>query len=341
MCTSLTLTTVDKLTFLARTMDFSFELEAQPVFIPREHLFKSDVNNNTHFSGPFSFIGAGRQLGEYFFADGVNEKGIGICALYFSNHAMYEESPKDDSVNIAPHEFVPWVLANVSSLDDLPNQLKDLTIVSAKNKLLNLVTPLHWIISDQHNQSLIIEITQSGTHLYENKARVMTNSPEYPWHLEHLDHFAYVQTTPRPIMNFDKHRSISDGAGSGLMGIPGDYTSQSRFLRTAYLAQTIDTPLGSDEAVNTLQHILASADIPKGVKQQSNGEPDYTQYKSMMNLSLLDYYFIPYHDTCPVKINLAEAMLKFDKPYVFPIQEKQTIINGIPNNSFSTTPTQS
>lgn len=87
MCTSLTMTTKDNVNLLARTMDFSFELGASPVFIPRGHAFKSDVGADCTYISDYAFVGAGRKLAEYMFAGGVNEKGIGICALYFSGLA--------------------------------------------------------------------------------------------------------------------------------------------------------------------------------------------------------------------------------------------------------------
>ncbi|MDV4148418.1 choloylglycine hydrolase family protein [Enterococcus faecalis] len=327
MCTSLTMTTKDNVNLLARTMDFSFELGGTPVFIPRNHTFKSDVGEGSDYKSSYAFVGAGRKLAEYLFADGVNEKGIGICALYFSGLSQYSDKEDTMKLNIAPHEFVTWVLGSIDSLDSLKTELNNLNIMNVKNSFLNVVTPLHWIVADSSGDSLIIEMTASGTHIYDNEASVFTNNPEYPWHLTNLNHYSFLSNVTSPTMSFGKHVSISDGMGSGAMGLPGDFTSESRFIRAAFLKANIYQPENAVEAINTLAHILNSVDIPKGDKKAKNGDIDYTQYKGFMDLSNKTYTMMPYENTCPVQVKLTDELIKSKSPFVFKMDSNQEIIN--------------
>lgn len=325
MCTSITLTTKNNTSFIARTMDFAFELDAKPIFIPKHYTFSSDLGEAGAFTSQFSFIGSGRHFGEYFFADGINEKGIGACALYFSGYASFNDDIDDKKDNIPPHELISWILGTIDSLETLASNIKQLNIVGVKSKFLDVVVPLHWIVADATGRSVIIEITKDGLAIYDNEARAFTNSPTYPWHLANLDHYAYIQPKPRETMPFHHHTPLPDGAGSGLMGLPGDFTSQSRFVRTAYMAQEIDQPEDANEGISSLLHILASVDIPKGTKQHADGSPDYTQYKAMMDLTHLDYYMTSYNDSCPIKVSLNKQLLNQTKPIAFNINQTQTI----------------
>lgn len=327
MCTALTIKSKDDKFFLARTMDFSFELDAAPVFIPRGYEFKSDAGEDCGYTTKYAFVGAGRKLNEYMLADGVNEKGIGIGELYFEVLAQYSETKDDSKQNIAPHEFVTWVLGTIDSLDTLKEQMANVNVMNVKNSFLNLVTPLHWIVADSEGNSIIIEMTASGTHIYENEASVLTNGPEYPWHLTNLNHYSFLNNKPNPLMNFGKHISVTDGIGSGARGLPGDYTSQSRFTRAAFLITNIYEPTNALDAVNTLAHILNSVDIPKGDKSSNDGTIDYTQYKGFMNLSDKEYSMMPYTNTTVSSVTLTDALLNETKPFVFDINNQQETID--------------
>ncbi|MGY3765153.1 choloylglycine hydrolase family protein [Vagococcus vulneris] len=328
MCTSINLKTKDNINFLARTMDFSFELDANPVYIPKGYQFKSDVKSGTTITSTYSFVGAGRKLKDYVFADGVNEKGIGCCALYFSDLAVYADHDDTAKMNLAPHEVVFWALSSIGSLDELEEKVSQINIVNEASPFLGFVTPLHWIFSDENGRSIILEVMNNSVHFYEDVTNVFTNSPEYTWHLTNLKHFSYLQTTSRPIGNFGAYKPGSDGAGSGLLGMPGDYTSESRFVRSAFMREHIEETTGTEQGLNAIFHILATCDIPKGVKKHDNGALDYTQYKAAMDLTNRDYYMMDYYDSCPAKISLAELDKKNSPdPIEFQLSKRQTVIN--------------
>lgn len=323
MCTSLIYETLDKTQFLARTMDFSFELEANPVYIPKGYVFTSDVGPNVTFEAKYAFIGAGRKLHEYFFADGLNEVGLAICSLYFRDYAVYSEEEVADKVNIAPHELISWVLGNIDSVATMKQRIADINIVAIENSLLQIVVPLHWIISDKTGASIILEITKTGVHIYDNQVRVMANIPEYPWHLANLNHYSFLNNTVKPASHFYKFKPQEGELGNGSMGMPGDYTSESRFIRTVFHAEFTKPVETAEEGVNSLMHILSSVNIPYGVKLKVDNTIDYTQYTSVMDTTHLDYYMATYQDTYPAKVSLNESLLNHNEPIVFEASRKQ------------------
>ena len=317
MCTSLIYQSKDQSNFLSRTMDFAFELDASPVYLPRGYVFKSNVVSNVTYKSKYAFLGAGRKLEDYFFADGLNEKGLSVCALYFSDYAEYNPSQEPGKVNIAPHELVSWLLGNIASIDELKKEASNINVVSAKNNLLDVVVPLHWIVADQTGSSIIIEITKSGMSIYDNKVRVMTNSPDYPWHLANLNHYSFLSNQLKPASHFYKFKPNSGELGNGAFGMPGDYTSESRFIRTVFNAEFTEPGKDKISAINSLFHILSSVSIPKGVKVKEDGTLDYTQYTATMDVTNLDYYMSSYEDTYPLKISLNSNLISQTEPIVF------------------------
>ena len=290
MCTSIFYQTKDKTHFLARTLDFAQELNLKPTVVKKGYHFKSQANQDG-FDTKFSFIGAGANDN---FADGVNENGLAIASLYFNENAAYNDEKIAGQVNLASPEVVPWVLGNIKSVADFKSKVYQINICNIKNKFVNSIMPLHWIIYDRSNEAIVFEMTKTGKHIYENPVGVMTNSPTFDWQLTNLSHYSHLKPTEAKAGKFGDFQIVSDGPGTGAVGLPGDYTSTSRFVRTAFLREYTDQAQNTEEGVNTLIHIINNVDIPKGVKIGENGLADYTQYKGIMDLDHLTYYYLPY-----------------------------------------------
>lgn len=325
MCTSLIYQNKEKDNFLARTMDFAFNLDAEPIFLPKGYALRSEIDSTILYKTKYAFLGGGSKLDEYLFADGVNEKGISICALYFSDYAKYCNSTKESAINLAPHEIVTWVLGNIGSISELKEDIKNLNIVSVKNNLLNIVIPLHWIVADKTGESIIVEITEKGVSIYDNKVRVMTNSPDYTWHLANLNHYSFLSNKIKSPNSFYNYKPIVGELGNGAVGLPGDYTSESRFIRTVFNDEF--TELGNDtmSSVNGLFHTLFSVTIPKGVKVNTDGTSDYTQYTSIIDITHLDYYMTTYENISPLKVSLNDQLLNQKEPIIFSLKKAKKI----------------
>lgn len=323
MCTSVTFLSETGDNFLARTMDFAFELDGRPVVIPRRQHFDSAADPNG-YDTRLAFVGAGRDLGSgYILVDGVNERGFSGAALYFSGEASYADQIKPDHTNLASYEVLNWLLGNADSCADAADLIKKLNVVNVPIKLMGTVVPLHWIVSDRYGDCRVLEIRADGVHYLKDPVGVMTNSPDFEWHLKNLNNYTELQPGPHPDRDYHGYRISSYGPGSGALGMPGDYTSTSRFIRTAFMRQ-YTTGAQSKDAVNVLSHILNAVEIPKGVKLKENGEADYTQYRGYMDSANLTYYMQPYDNQTISKVTLTDDLMNADQPVEFPLEYEQT-----------------
>lgn len=321
MCTSVNFLSTTGDYFLARTMDFDFNLDGRPVVIPRHQHFNSDAHD-AGYDTKLAFVGAGKNIGSYILVDGVNERGLSGAALYFSDEAQYSDQPQSHKTNLASHEVLNWILGNAESCADLANQLGDLNVVNSPIKLLGQTVPLHWIVADRSGDCRVLEIKTDGIHYMTDPVGVMTNSPDFTWHLQNLSNYTELQPTPHPDRNYNGYQISSFGPGSGTLGMPGDYTSVSRFIRTVFMRQYTEG-VSSKNAINALSHILNSVEIPKGVKLKANGQSDYTQYRGYMDMSNLTYYMQPYDDQSISKVTMTEALMNKSVPTEFPINHSQ------------------
>ncbi|ANK60193.1 penicillin acylase [Loigolactobacillus backii] len=321
MCTSLTYKNANDDWFLARTMDFGFELGGRPVAIPRRHHFTSDASAEG-FTTNYGFVGAGRNLNGYILVDGVNEKGVGAAALYF-NESVYADQPQNGATNLASHEVLNWILGNVASIPDLKKKFEKVNIMAVPNSLLKIVVPLHWIVADNTGASVVIEQQADGVKIIDNPVGVMANSPEFDWHLKNLNNYVQLNPALHSAKSYGTLVANGFGAGTGALGLPGDYTSVSRFIRTAFTRQHTEVAKDTDAAINTLTHILNNVEIPKGLKIQADGDFDYTQYRGYMNLATPTFYMQPYADQTITKVKLTEELLNSKAPVEFKLQTHQ------------------
>ncbi|WP_367296513.1 choloylglycine hydrolase family protein [Levilactobacillus yonginensis] len=317
MCTSLTFENSRGDHFLARTMDFAFELGGQPIFMPRHQTFQGDAGE---FTTKYGFVGAGRNLSHYIVVDGVNEFGLGAAALYFPQYAQYEETAKVGKLGLAPHDVTAWVLGNAKSVAELRDLVKTIQILDVPVALLGLTTPLHYIFSDPTGDTAVLEATSEELHLIDDPVGVMANAPQLSWHLQNLSTYGTMQAEERPLHDYLGLPLKTQGPGTGALGLPGDYTSPSRFVRTVYNKHysipTADIP----STLNLLQHLLDTVTIPKGVKLKADGKSDYTQYRGYMSLDERAFYMEPYDNQELQRVVMTDEMLNdWDTPVEYPL----------------------
>lgn len=267
MCTSIYYETKDHTHLLARTLDFAQDMHLTPIIIENGHHFASPFSSDG-FASKYRFVGAGKNDT---FADGFNEKGLAIASLYFNENAVYAKEPKRNAINLAATEVIPWVLGHTASVSEFKEAANQLNVCQVENSFVK---------------------------------GVMTNSPAFPWQLTNLGHYSHIQPQDFPAKKYGDYQIVPDGPGNGAIGLPGDYTSTSRFVRTAFLRQYTDQATDAQSGLVTLNHILNNVDIPRGVKVNTKGQADYTQYKGFMDLDHLTYYYLPYNQLKMTKISL-------------------------------------
>lgn len=317
MCTSLTFKSENGNNFLARTMDFAFELGGKPVVIPRNHKIKFELEKN--FKTTYGFVGTGKNLGKFIIADGVNEKGLAMAELYFVNEAVYSQTPILNKMNLAPQEFIMWVLGSIGSVQELKERIESINLVSLELELLSKVVPLHYIVTDKSGDTAVIETNSGKLEIKDNPVGVMTNSPELEWHLKNLNNYLSLRPTNFSNQVMGEYEAKPFGQGSGTFGLPGGYTSPERFVRTVYQRQFSRKGKNSEETTNNIFHILNGVTIPKGVNIKEDGSEDYTQYRAVFNVDELTYYFNPYGTQNVFSVNLTEDLLNAEQPIAFEV----------------------
>ena len=326
MCTSIVYENNNQDFFLARTMDFSIPLDGKPIFIPKNYSFY-EKQKEKNFTTQYDFIGAGKMVEEYMFADGVNEKGLSAASLYFSDDAVYSKSEHKNEVTLASHDVIAWLLGNCESVKEVKDKLTQMLIIEEVSAIVGGVVPLHWVVADKTGESVVIESVATGLHIYDNSVRVMTNSPSYPWHLTNLNQYAKLADTSSDKQSFKDFVAQGNGAGSGALGLPGDYTSISRFIRMAFVTEFAEKGNSSLESVNIISRMLAAVYIPKGIKRKKNGVIDYTQYMSFMDLSAKKYYINYYESNRFIEIELEKISKMYGEPKIFNMSHELKIEN--------------
>lgn len=321
MCTSLTLMTTNQINTLARTMDFAFLLDPELICVPRKFLLESEVDQ-TPRAVKYAMMGIGRNLGTYLFADGLNEAGLACASLYFPGYAEYSDAVIPGRINLAPHEIVGWLLTNFATLEEVKAGILQLNIVSTPLKMMNVITPLHWIITDKTGRTLVIEPMKEGIVIHDNPLGVMTNSPDFNWHLTNIRNYIGVSPNKTGSIQLNGLTFSPFGGGSGSVGLPGDYTPPSRFLRALFGREAINPMETEEECINAAFHILASVDIPKGSVITDEGI-DFTQYTACMVCNTGTYYFKTYDNNQIGRACLFNEDLEAKEPKVWEMMQKQ------------------
>lgn len=298
MCTNITLKSSDNKFLMARTMDFSFELSPEMAVFGRNVPLKFDVADvmNEHYA----FMGLAKDVGTYYVADGINEFGLTGAALYFEGYAHYESPSEHFDTMVAPHEVVMWMLASCKTVDDVVSKFKEITIVEHVMGFLGVIPPLHWTFLDTTGHSVVVEITENGIHFENNALGVLTNSPDYNWHLTNVRNYIGLDPNQRENRTIYGMEFKPFGQGSGTFGLPGDFTSPSRFIKTLYNKLSLQKSENADELVLNAMHVLNAVDIPKGSVITQRHTIDYTQYTSYM-VNNDHTYFYRMHDSLNVK----------------------------------------
>lgn len=305
MCTAMSVTSKNKNQFFGRTMDFSYELNPEIYISPRDYKWDTGINNNV-ISNKYKFIGIGQDIGKITFADGANELGLAGAVLFFPGYADYSncEYSDADRISIASIDIMNYILGNCSDIQDVIKKFNSVNIVGVEDSVTNSVAPLHWIFVDKKGKCITIEKTANGLKIFDNQLKVLANSPDFDWHMTNLRNYINISPVQQESVSWEDIIITPFGQGAGTFGLPGDYTSPSRFLRTAYLKSFTYIPEKDDEVINTCFNIMKGVTIPKGTVITKRGTNDYTQYTAFINIDSGDYYFNTYSNNQITKANI-------------------------------------
>lgn len=300
MCTAATYQTKDF--YFGRTMDYEFSYGDEVVVTPRRYSFQ--FRHVDSINRHYAMIGMAHVAEGYpLYYDAVNEKGVGMAGLNFVGNAHYRE-PAADVDNIAQFEFVPWVLGQCASVKEVRGLLDRTRLVNTAFSEDLPPAKLHWMISDRE-ETITVESVREGLRIYDNPVGVLTNNPPFDEQMFRLND--YMKLSPKAPENqfCEKLPLYVYSRGMGALGLPGDLTSGSRFVRAAFVKMnsvSADTESGS---VSQFFHILGSVDQQRGCCDTGSGKYEITLYTSCCNADKGIYYYTTYdnHQITAVDMN--------------------------------------
>lgn len=313
-CTGLKLVADDGSVVHGRTLEFGIDVKTSAVVIPRGYEFTGTTPEGPGLSYKTKYGAVGCIAYEDMsILDGINEKGLAIGVFYFPGFAGYSKITADNKAKaLSPIEFSNWVLTQFATLEEVKAGLSNVVIAPTVYKDWgNEVPPFHYIVYDKDGKSLVIEPIDGKLVTYDNPLGVFTNSPTFDWHMTNLRNFINFKAENAAPLKIDGLVLTPFGQGSGMVGIPGDFTPPSRFVRAAIFSTTAIPPKNNQDAVFQVFHLLNQFDIPVGVARQTvDGViySDSTLITSVKNPQLLSYYFKTYDNQSISMVNLK----KFD-----------------------------
>ena len=303
MCTAASYKTNDF--YFGRTLDYEYTYGDEVTVTPRHYplAFRCCKTLEEHFA----MIGMAHVVSDYpLYYDAVNEKGLCIAGLNFVGNAYYRQSVAGKD-NIAQFELIPWILGQCATVRETQELLAKINITDTPFSGELPVAQLHWIISDR-DESITVESVREGLRVYSNPVGVLTNNPPFDAQMIALNN--YMHLSPKTPQNlFSEQLPLhAYSRGMGALGLPGDLSSQSRFIRVAFVKMHAKSGESEEESVSQFFHILGSVDQQRGCCDVGDEQYEITQYTSCCNADKGIYYYTTYdnHQITAVDLHRAE-----------------------------------
>ena len=265
-CTGITLKSKDGATVAARTIEWAESvMNTLYVVVPRNQELQSLTPSGIDgmkFKTKYGFVGLAVEQKE-FMVEGLNEKGLSAGLFYFPNYGEYQ--PYDAAHKercLADFQLVSYVLGECSSVDEVKKALEKVRVIGIDPR----ASTVHWRFTEASGRQIVLEIVNQEMHFYDNPLGVLTNSPGIEWHWTNLNNYVNLQPGTLPVHDFGPVEGKSFGHGSGLLGLPGDFTPPSRFVRATIFQLTAAQQPSAEESVFQAFHILNNFDIPAGTE---------------------------------------------------------------------------
>ncbi|MDF1797212.1 MAG: choloylglycine hydrolase family protein [Coxiellaceae bacterium] len=321
-CTYITIKAQDGSVMIGRSMEFGPNLNSQVMSSPRGRDFSNttpDGKKSMSWKSKYGYVYM-NYFGQPGAVDGINEQGLSASLLYLPNSTQYPAQPTSNLDHAIPYlQVSDWALGNFKTVAEVKAALNNITVFSQPISIPNhgqVVFPLHAIFSDATGQSIVIEWVKGKRHVYDNPLGVLTNDPTFDWQITNLKNYANLSPySPSPV-DIDGFDYSSTGQGSGMVGLPGDTTPPSRFVKMSFLTKTALPVADSNSAMVLAQHILGNVSIPKGFvrgsKEQGLAGIETTQWTVYKDLTNHVLYFSSYDYPQLRSINLDKLNLTKD-----------------------------
>ena len=325
MCTALTLTTRHH--YFGRNLDLECSLGESVIITPRNFplAFSCQPAQSVHHA----IIGAGIVADGYpLYYDATNEHGLSMAGLNFPGYAAYF-APDPAKTNVAPFELIPWLLGQCASLAEAMPLLHQLNLAHLQLSDRIPLSPLHWLLADK-TASIVLESTAEGLHIHDNPVGVLTNSPPFPYHMQNLANYMHLTNTDPENLLAPSVNLAHYSRGMGALGLPGDLSSVSRFIRAVFHRMHSRAPEDDSAGVTQFFHLLDSVAMPEGSVLVGD-KPEKTVYSSCCNMDTGTYYYTTYQNRQITSVHLRREDLSVSNLVVHPFVISPNIQSPRPN----------
>mgnify|MGYP004536436069 FL=1 len=320
MCTAVTYKTKDF--YFGRTLDYEFSYGEEVTITPRNYPFQ--FRNGKFLSNHYALIGMAHVAETYpLYYEAVNECGLGMAGLNFPNNAVYNEKINDKD-NVAQFELIPWLLGKCASVKEVKDLLKCINITNEPFNNNFPVSPLHWLIADS-KECIVVEAVCDGLKIYYNPVGVMTNNPTFDKQLFNLNNYRHLSNKELPSTFSDNLKLESYSRGLGALGLPGDVSSMSRFVRAAFVKMNSVSSDDEISSVNQFFHILNSIEQVRGCCKLKENTYEITIYSSCCNATKGIYYYTTYNNHQINAIDMHKENLDGDKLIRYSLLDNEQI----------------
>lgn len=305
-CTGIRLTSGDGTVIHARTLEFGMDLDSEVLVIPRNYNrigTTPDGKPGMKWTTKYASVGA-NGFDQPVLFDGLNEKGLSAGLFYFPGTAGYMPFKATDSEKtIAAWELGSWILETCATIDEVKQAIEKVVVPAIVLPELGFSPGVHYIVTDASGASITIEYVDGALNVYDNPLGVLTNSPAFDWHMTNLRNYINLSDENLQPVSLGDVKLAPFGQGTGMLGLPGDFTPPSRFVRAAVFSQTVLPVSTGREGVLQAFHLLNNFDIPKGAARdgkpnaQGHVEADYTQWTSACDLQSKKFFFRTYDNS--------------------------------------------
>jgi len=317
-CTGISLKAQNGNAIRGRTLEFGFPLQSNVLVVPAGKEFTAtmpDGSKGLSYKTRYGLVGA-NAFDQVMIVDGLNDQGLSLGLFYFPGYAQYAEATKENASRaLAPQDFGVWVLGNFATIDEVKAAVENIDMVGTPlpglGSAKGMAADVHFFVQDKSGKSIAIEPIGGKLKVTEAPLGVMTNAPTYDWHMTNLDNYLNLTSKDISVETLGPVTLSATGSGSGMLGLPGDFTPPSLFVRAAIFSQAATPNADAEDAVFSAFHILNQFDIPKGsVINGSVGKPaaEITEWTSVNDLANLRWYFRTFQDQSIRMVDLKEAI---------------------------------
>lgn len=320
MCTAITYKTKDF--YFGRTLDYEISYGDEVTITPRNYEF--NFRHKQNIKNHYAIIGMAYVTENYpLYYEAVNEKGLGIAGLNFVGNAQYNKKIKGKD-NITQFEFIPWILSQSTTVKEEKKLIEKINFLDEPFSTNLPLAQLHWIISDSI-ESITVEAVKDGIKIYENPVGVLTNNPTFDKQMFELNNYMNL-STKSPKNTFAKSLNLEKySRGMGAIGLPGDLSSQSRFIRAAFVKMNSVSKEEEKESVSQFFHILNSVEQQRGCCELDDGIFEITIYTSCCNASKGIYYYTTYDNHQITAIDMHKENLNSENLIRYPLIKDEQI----------------